>query len=171
MSEKKSKQPILVPVDFSLASQTALLKAGGWAQCLKLPIVILHVVHDPGDMPGYYSGIADETFLLRIEDNAKKMLDTFVDSIIAENPEFKSIKKATRKLVVGIPATRIVEVSEQLDPAMVVMRIVQCFCVHLFATVFPITIRFDWTSDNMYCYHSYAQHCNSNLTISTVYNK
>ncbi|MFI0458533.1 MAG: universal stress protein, partial [Candidatus Thiodiazotropha endolucinida] len=52
MAVKTAKQPILVPVDFSVASETALLKAFELAECLKVRVVVLHVVHDPGDMPG-----------------------------------------------------------------------------------------------------------------------
>ena len=55
MTAKSSKLPILVPVDFSAHSALALLKACELAGCTKQQIIVLHVVHDPGEMPGYYT--------------------------------------------------------------------------------------------------------------------
>ena len=48
MSNKKQSAPILVPVDFSPTSEAALLWAADMAACKVTPLVILHVVHDPG---------------------------------------------------------------------------------------------------------------------------
>ena len=55
MSDKPDKQPILVPVDFSPHAEAALVHAANLAECLQRPLVVLHVVHDPGEMPGYYA--------------------------------------------------------------------------------------------------------------------
>ena len=46
---------ILVPVDFSEHSEAALFEASRYAQAMNASLVVLHVVHDPGEMPGYYS--------------------------------------------------------------------------------------------------------------------
>ena len=55
MPDKPAEQKILVPVDFSAYSEAALLMACEMARCMKLPLVILHVMHDPSVMPGYYA--------------------------------------------------------------------------------------------------------------------
>ena len=52
MSDKPNS--ILVPVDFSPHSQSALVFACDLAERIKASLVILHVVHDPGEAPGYY---------------------------------------------------------------------------------------------------------------------
>ena len=48
----KNKQ-LLIPVDFSLASESALLFAAELADPIGADLTVLHVVHDPGDAPGY----------------------------------------------------------------------------------------------------------------------
>jgi len=121
MNAKKSKQPILVPVDFSAHSKAALLKACELAGCTHDPVVVLHVIHDPADMPGYYGAVTKKKKLLRIEDLARESFDEFMRATIEENPEVKLLKKAERMLVVGLPVTRILEVTKKRAASMVVM--------------------------------------------------
>ena len=73
MSDKQSKRPILVPVDFSKHSEAALWEACELSESMGAPLVVLHVVHDPGDMPGYYTRVSKKKHLTRIEDAAAKM--------------------------------------------------------------------------------------------------
>ena len=118
----KSKQrPILVPVDFSPYSEAALLKACELAECPRLPIVVLHVVHDPGDMPSYYSKIAKKKQLVRVEDIAAEMFSDFVRSVKKKHPENKVLKKIETMMVRGLPVTRIIQVAEKINASMVVM--------------------------------------------------
>ena len=121
MAAKSIKRPVLVPVDFSPHSEAALLKACEFAECSGLPIVVLHVVHDPGDMPSYYSRIAKKKQLVRVEDIADEMFSEFIASIKKKYPDNKSLKKIKTMLVKGIPVTRILQVVEKVDAAMVVM--------------------------------------------------
>jgi len=119
---KKPKTPILVPIDFSPHSTVALLKACEMAKCMEQSITILHVVHDPGEMPGYYSHQdGDENALVRIEDLALDMLETFMQKTIEKHPEIKLLQKAETMLVTGLPVTRILEVAEKIDASMIVM--------------------------------------------------
>ncbi len=120
MSRSK-KKPILVPVDFSKHSEVALLKACEFAECSKLQIVALHVVHDPGDMPSYYSVLAKRKQLERVEDIAAEMFAEFVKSIKRKHPDNKTLKKVKTMLVKGLPVTRILQVAEKIDASMVVM--------------------------------------------------
>lgn len=121
MAAKSKDRPILVPVDFSPHSETALLKACEFAECSGLPIVVLHVVHDPGDMPSYYSRIAKKKQLVRVEDIASEMFSEFMASVKKKYPDNKHLKKAKMMLVKGIPVTRMIQVAEKIDAAMVVM--------------------------------------------------
>ena len=54
-AKKRPEQPILVPTDFSVPSETALVFASELAEALQCPLLVLHVVHDPGEAPGYYA--------------------------------------------------------------------------------------------------------------------
>ncbi len=121
MADKKEKRAILVPVDFSPHSEAALLKACEFAECMKLQVVVLHVVHDPGDMPSYYSRIAKKKQLVRVEDIAAEMFSDFIGSIKEKYPDNKTLKKIKRVMVKGIPVTRILQVIDKIDAAMVVM--------------------------------------------------
>ena len=121
MSDKPDKQPILVPVDFSPHATAALAHAARLAECLQLPLLVLHVVHDPGGMPGYYAKAAKKKFLLRMEDVAQEMFDDYLAQIQQSHPDNKALKHLEAMLVGGIPVTRIMEVIKSRNVAMVVM--------------------------------------------------
>ncbi|MEA3290985.1 MAG: universal stress protein [Pseudomonadota bacterium] len=121
MVEKKKKHPILVPVDFSPCSEEALLKACELAECLKFPIIVLHVVHDPAEMPGYYKTLTKKKRLLRMEDAAREMFDDFVSAVVKRHPEVKMLGRIETMLVVGLPVTRILQVVKKTGASMVVM--------------------------------------------------
>ena len=120
-SDKKAKRPILVPVDFSSPSVAALRKACELADCTHQPVIVLHVVHDPAEMPGYYGKVTKKKKLLRIEDLAKEAFDEFMADTIHENPDLNRLRKVKRMLVVGLPANRILEIVDQVGAGMVVM--------------------------------------------------
>ncbi len=52
MATKEKKPALLVPVEFSVYSEAAVLFAARLAKCLDLPLMLLHMVHDPGELPG-----------------------------------------------------------------------------------------------------------------------
>jgi nucleotide-binding universal stress UspA family protein len=121
MSEKKATGPILVPVDFSTHSAAALRHACELASCIHCPVTVLHVVHDPAEMPGYYSKFTKKKNLTRMEDLAREMLERFLDEFKTRNPDLKVIKKAEVRLVLGLPVTRILQVAEKIHASQVVM--------------------------------------------------
>ena len=81
MGESTLKKHILVPVDFSSHSEAALLLACKLASCFDAAPLILHVVHDRGDMPGYYAKTLKKKHLARIEDGASDMLADFLTRV------------------------------------------------------------------------------------------
>lgn len=112
---------ILVPVDFSDHSEAALVKATEYAHAMSASLVVLHVVHDPGEMPGYYAKLIKKKRATRIQDMAAEAFDEFMDRVSHENPRFELLQDADRLMVSGLPVTRILEVVEHLEPIMVVM--------------------------------------------------
>lgn len=121
MPKQAERPPILVPVDFSPHSEAALLQACRFADCLKQPLLILHVVHDPADMPGYYAKVTKKKVLVRIEDMAREMLEEFIQRMKHEHPDQKVLRNAESTLVVGLPVNRILEVVSLRQVDMVVM--------------------------------------------------
>ena len=121
MSDKTEPGPILVPVDFSEPAEAALMHAVELSRCMELPLLVLHVVHDPAEMPGYYARMAKDSNLVRIEDVAREMLDKFVDDMINRHSELECVREARTMLVVGLPVGRILEVAEMVNASMIVM--------------------------------------------------
>ena len=114
-------KPILVAVDFSRSSESALLFAATLAESTGNPLSVLHVVHDPGEAPGYYAIPGRQEQLSRLEDVAAEMLEDFLSRIRGDNPAVSALQRATPVLVVGLPVPRIMEVVERLDAYMLVM--------------------------------------------------
>jgi len=112
---------ILVPVDFSDHSEAALLQASEFANLMQATLIVLHVVHDPGEMPGYYSKLVKKKRATRMPDVAAQAFEEFMADTIKANPEVETLQQATQLMVIGLPVTRILEVVEHVDPLMVVM--------------------------------------------------
>lgn len=120
MAKEVKIPPILVPVDFSEHSEAALLFAGELAMCMSSPLVVLHVVHDPGDAPGFYAGRQSEDEIQNMEGVAAEMMDEFMKRMADQYPDRK-INKSKTMLVVGLPVTRILEAADKVQARMVVM--------------------------------------------------
>lgn len=107
-------RPILVAVDFSPASEAVLLSAARRAEAAGAPLVILHVVHERGDQPGFYSRVRRANDVRPISDLAAEMLDAFLTAAIAKHPQRRVLAAAQRQLVSGVPKRRIVEVARSV---------------------------------------------------------
>lgn len=121
MKNRKSDAPILVPVDFSPYSTAALLEAARLAECTGQRLLILHVVHDPAEMPGYYSQVTKKKKIARIEDLAREAFDDFLRQVREAHPALQPLALCDELLVVGLPLTRILEVVKHSGATMVVM--------------------------------------------------
>ena len=102
MTTKPAIQPILVPVDFSEHSEAALLLAAEFAACLGCPIIVLHVVHDPGEAPGFYAGRHDKNEIKKMEDVASEMMQEFMERMTREHPDLSSLVNARTTLISGM---------------------------------------------------------------------
>lgn len=121
MAHKAKTAPILVPVDFSAYSVAALEWAADMAARLGAPLVVLHVVHDPGEAPGYYAIKGRKKHLRRLEDVARELMDRFMTQAHRRHPDNRPMRRAQTRVVVGLPVTRILEVADRLQPLMIVM--------------------------------------------------
>lgn len=121
MTDKHTLGPILVPVDFSAPSEAALLCALELGRCLQRSVMVLHVIHDPGSMPGYYSRALKKKQLARIEDGAAEMLDEFLKRVAKAHADLLKRKQLESMLVSGLPSSRILEVADKIGASMIVM--------------------------------------------------
>ncbi len=111
---------ILAPVDFSTHSEPAVVFASNLAEHLNATLLILHVVHDPGEAPGYYAKKKGK-LLKKMEDMAAEMMVEFLAKLRKKHGDLKPLKKAQTMLVVGLPVTKILQITEKKQPFMVVM--------------------------------------------------
>jgi len=121
MTSKAAKQPILVPIDFSPGSESALLQAAELAEALQAPLSVLHVVHDLTATPGYKALKGAKKQLRRMEDIAAEILQEYMQEMQKKYPETAALHKAETLLVVGIPVTRILEAAGKVNARMIVM--------------------------------------------------
>ncbi|MCG6938636.1 MAG: universal stress protein [Gammaproteobacteria bacterium] len=118
---KNAVESILVPIDFSAYSEAALLFAVNCAEKMGASITVLHVVHDLGESPGYYSVKGRKKQLKRMEDVAGDMLEDFIKNIREKNPDMEALHKLKTVLVKGLPVRRILEIAEKTKSQMIIM--------------------------------------------------
>lgn len=119
--DRDSGRIILVPVDFSAHSKAAIIQAARFSALIPSSMIALHVVHDPGDMPGYYSNLVKNKQFDRIQDAAANAFQEFLQQVVAENANIEELSRIEPLMVIGLPVTRILEVVDELEPIMVVM--------------------------------------------------
>ena len=113
-------RPILVAVDFSKDSRAALLWAASLAKVTGGRLIVLHVVHDPADRPGYYRK-NNENHLQPMERAAAELLDGFLAEAVGEHADLAALAEAERLLVAGLPPSRIVEMAKRRNAALIVI--------------------------------------------------
>jgi len=112
--------PIMVAVDFSNDSRAALAWANDLALALEHRLLVLHVVHDPLDAPGYYKQPEGDQ-IRPMEEIAKKMMDDFLHQTLGYGNEQDPPPHLDTELVIGVPVTRILEVADKSGASMIVM--------------------------------------------------
>lgn len=121
MAETPPVRPIIVPVDFSPDSKAALRCAAELSGLFRAPLLIVHVVHDPGEAPGYYAVKGHDKHLQKLEDVAAGMFEEFITAFTAEYPGLAAVADAETRLVTGLPVNRILEIADKSEARMIVM--------------------------------------------------
>jgi nucleotide-binding universal stress UspA family protein len=122
MAKKFDKNTLLVAVDFTSFSEAALFFASELAEKLKAQLVVLHVIHDPAEAPGFYAQKGKKKkFLQSMEEAAEEMMEEFLKKMRRAYPHQVPIKEAIPILVVGTPVTRIVEVAKKKQASMIII--------------------------------------------------
>ena len=107
---------ILVAVDFSPAAVAAAEQALALAGAFDADLLLLHVLHEPADAPGFYSSKkAGKKVLRNMEEAATAMMAEFVDKYL------KKYEKCEARILPGLPAEEIVRVAEADKADLVVM--------------------------------------------------
>ena len=120
--EHSADRPVVIAIDFSDDSKAALEWGMEEAAFRNAPVTILHVIHDPGDAPGYYHKEQND-IMVPLTEAAEQIFDEFIDDCSAEIPALKTMddRSVRRKLVEGVPVRRILEFAEMCNARMIVM--------------------------------------------------
>ena len=118
--KRSHRQPILVATDFSKSSEAALSWAVRHADNMKVGITLLHVIHEPGDHPGFYKKEGKDV-MRPLADIANKMMRKFLKSIPKKTSKFKAFRRLETILVEGVPSSRIIEVAKKLEARLIVI--------------------------------------------------
>lgn len=120
--EETAFETLLVAVDFTKYSKKAVIFASRLARKLNARLIILHVIHDPAEAPGFYVQKGNKKkYLKSMDEVAEGMMTTFMTKLRKAHPNEAPLKKAKIKLVVGTPAARIVEVGKKEKAAMIII--------------------------------------------------
>ena len=122
MAPKLDHTTLLVAVDFTPFSEEALIFASQLAEKLESQLLVLHVIHDPAEAPGFYAQKGKKTkFLQSMEEAAEEMMEEFLTKMRNNHPDQLPIKEAVPLLVVGTPVTRILEIAEKKQASMIII--------------------------------------------------
>ncbi len=109
--EEQGASPVLVAVDFSDDSRAAFLWAYNYASACGMPLLVLHVVHDPGEAPGYYKH--DTSGAMRtMKELAVSMLDDFLIEMADVVPNRKGMENITTVLESGLPVAQVLKTAK-----------------------------------------------------------
>lgn len=122
MAKKMDQNTLLVAVDFTSFSEMALVFAGELAEKLDAQLLVLHVIHDPAEAPGFYAQKGKKKkFLQSMEEAAEELMADFLAKMRKENPDQIPIQEAKPLLVVGTPVTRILEIAKKKKAYMIII--------------------------------------------------
>ena len=97
MAKKIDKNTLLVAVDFTSFSEKALVFASELAEKLDARLLVLHVIHDPAEAPGFYAQKGKKKkFLKSMEEAAEEMMESFLKKMRKAYPGQMPIREAYR---------------------------------------------------------------------------
>lgn len=116
-----TRRPVLVPVDFSACSKSALLFALNISRCVQAPVLVLHVVHEPNNEPGFYRRRQAPDRPRAMAAVAEDMLKGFIQEIAQSGVPAERLARLRTLLIEGLPVQRIQEVALREDAALIVV--------------------------------------------------
>ena len=121
MAHKKKDKSILVPVDFSLPSEEALIYASEMAAYRNARLVILHVMYVPFDFTETSEAKEFKQELRKKEHLALEQMDKFMTKAAKKSAYSRVVNKAKRLFVRGLPVAKILQIMDKISPVAVVM--------------------------------------------------
>jgi len=115
-------KPIVVVVDFSQESESALLLTAGLADTRSATaIVILHVVHEPVHKLDFYERRRLSDSVLLLEYLARRRFAEFMKKMRRQYPEIARLQNVQEEIVSGLPETSIPELLKNIDAQLIIL--------------------------------------------------
>ena len=107
---------ILVAVDFSEASVDALKRAISIAKKFEAKLLVLHVIHDPANSPGFYvSKKAGKKVFRNMEESAQQMMKEFTAKYLKKFQDYDTF------VITGLPGAQIINFAGKKNADLIVM--------------------------------------------------
>jgi nucleotide-binding universal stress UspA family protein len=113
---------IMVALSVNDGDVDTLLYGAKLADQLKRDLLVVHVVHEPGDKPGLYHRLEPQEMHIPLSDLASNLCRRRIEALQSDHPELDSLKNPGLYVVPGLPATRIVEIAEKEEVCCIVME-------------------------------------------------
>ena len=120
MAQQITPQPIVVAVDFSKESESALLVAAGLVDTTPAAPIVLHVAHEPAHKPGSYDRQGLRDSILPIAYLARRTLTDYMAKMRRQYPEIARLQNVQEEIVSGLPETRIPELAKKIDAQLII---------------------------------------------------
>ena len=113
---RSNHEKVLVAVDFSEASVDALKQAITIAKKFEAKLLVLHVIHDPANSPGFYiSKKAGKKVFRNMEESTRQMMEEFAGK------HLKKFKDYGTFVITGLPGAQIINFAEKKKVDLIVM--------------------------------------------------
>jgi nucleotide-binding universal stress UspA family protein len=114
------QRPIVAAVDLQFHDKDLIVQSLALAAQRQCPLLLLHVVHEAADSPGFYRRHNDGNVATPLVDIAHTLLSESLEQVVGDHAGDPPVQ-VHRRVVEGIPANRIAEVAEQVDAQAVVL--------------------------------------------------
>jgi nucleotide-binding universal stress UspA family protein len=112
----KKFEKVLFALDFSEHAENAFDYALSMAKNYEARLLIIHVIHEPVDLSGFYvPHISFENLEKEIREGAERMMEKFCSEMLGDYKDYQSF------IVSGIPYQEILKKAEEEEVSLIVM--------------------------------------------------
>ena len=112
---------ILVPLDVASSNNNTLAYAAELCENGGHQMIVMHAVHEPADHPVLYQELEPSHQLLPAKLRAERICKRLLSEAKQQFPNAAALACAKLRIVVGLPAQRIVEIADQVGASLIVM--------------------------------------------------
>lgn len=104
------------------ADDSALRYGARLAERMKRRLLIVHVVHEPGDKPGLYRQLDPQMMHVPLRDLALNICRQRIGDLYSSQSDLKPLESPALFVIPGLPATRILQIAKATLPCCIVLQ-------------------------------------------------